>query len=326
MIFRYHRPMREYMHGGATRAVLCGGNAGADVTARPIRAIPGKGKLGLIDSIGLFTGGCAVNSGIALARLGMKPTIGTAVGRDGFGEFLLRRLRENRVDLGGAQVVGGFQSSSTVVLVTPDGERSFLHTEGASGAITDRMFPDSLLKKHRILHLSGFFLLPRLDGPPARRLLARAKKLGLTTSFDSCWDPRRRWRLAKMCLPFVDYYLPSIEEAGETFGSRDPRTIAERAFAAGVRKVVVLKRGSKGCYALPRGGSPVELPAFKVKVVDATGAGDCFDGGFLAGILRGFDLRDALRLGNAAGALNVSGPGGFGKLESFAQARRLAGI
>jgi 2-dehydro-3-deoxygluconokinase len=124
----------------------------------------------------------------------------------------------------------------------------------------------------------------------------------------------------------VDYYLPSIEEAGETFASRDPRVIAERAFAAGVRKVVVLKRGSKGCYALPRGGTPIELPAFKVRVMDATGAGDCFDGGLLAGILKGFPLRESLRLGNAAGALNVSGPGGYGKLESFRQARRLAGI
>jgi len=303
--------------------VLCVGNAVADVTARPIRSIPGKGKLGLIDSIGLWTGGCAVNSAIALARLGMKPGIGTAVGRDGFGEFLLRRLRENRVELAGARVVDGFQTSSTVVLVTPDGERSFLHTEGASGAITDRMFPDALLRRYRILHLSGFFLLPRLDGPPARRLLARAKKLGLTTSFDSCWDPRRRWPLSKMCLPFVDYYLPSIEEAGETFAARTPRAIADRALAAGVRKVVVLKRGAKGCYALPRDGAPIELPAFKVKPVDATGAGDCFDGGFLTGILRGFPLRDALRLGNAAGALNVSGPGGFGNLKSFGQAMSL---
>jgi len=306
-----HKPMRH---------VLCVGNAVADVTARPIVGIPPRGKLWLVDAIGLFTGGCAVNSAIALARLGMQATIGTAVGRDGFGEFLLGRLRENRVDLAGAKTVDGYQTSSTVVLVTPDGERSFLHTEGASGAITDRMFPDALLKRHRFLHLSGFFLLPRLDGAPARRLLSRAKRLGLTTSFDSCWDPRRRWKLAKMCLPFVDYYLPSIEEAGETFGSRDPRTIASRALAAGVRKVVVLKRGAKGCYALPRDGSPVELPAHRVKVVDATGAGDCFDGGFLAGILRGFPLREALRLGNSAGALNVSGPGGYGNLRSFRQA------
>ena len=304
--------------------VLCVGNAVADVTARPISRLPDRGKLELVDSIGLYTGGCAVNSAIALAHLGMRPGIGTAVGRDGFGEFLLRRLREHGVELAGAKSVAGHQTSSTVVVVGPDGERSFLHKEGASGAITDSLFPDALLRRYRILHLSGFFLLPKLDGAPARRLLARAKRLGLETSFDSCWDPRRRWPLAKMCLPFVDYWLPSMDEAGEIMSSRDHRAVAERGLAAGVRKLVVLKRGRRGCYALPRGGKPVAVPAFRVKAVDATGAGDCFDGGFLAGILRGLPLRDALVLGNAAGALNVMAPGGWGALESWKQARRLA--
>src|SRR5262249_6877167 len=126
-----------------------------------------------------------------------------------------------------------------------------------------------------------------------------------------------------MCLPFVDWYMPSIEEARETFGSANLRTIAARALAKGVRRAVILKRGPRGAYALTREGEEHAIPAFKVKAVDATGAGDCFDAGFWAGRLRGDPLAESLRLGCAAGALSVSGFGGIGRLRSRAQARRL---
>ena len=308
--------------------LLCIGNAVADTGTRPVESLPRRGHLALVDSIGLTAGGCAINSAIAGARLGLRTGVGTAVGRDAFGDFLEAKLRSEGVDTSGLhRARTGVQTSASVVAITRDGERSFLHVIGASGAMSDGDFPDRLLSRHRALHLSGFFLLPKLDGAPARRLLQRALRLGLATSLDTCWDPRGRWNLVKMCLPFADYYLPSIEEARGTFGFKDPLRISRAALAAGVRKAVVLKMGAEGCLALARGSSsPIRVPAFRVKAVDATGAGDSFDAGFLAGILRGLPLSKALRLGNAAGGLVVSGIGGQGNLLNIRQARRLAGI
>ena len=304
------------------RDLLCVGNAVADTKARPVSAIPARGKLGFVSTIGLHGGGCALNTGLAAARLGLRTGIGTAVGRDSFGDFLVRLLETEGVNTTGLLRDRKTQTSATVVLISPDGERSFLHTVGASAAITDGIAPDRLLKGYRALHLSGFFLLPRLDGAPARRLLARARKLGLTTSLDTCWDPGRRWRLVISCLPHVDYYMPSYEEAREVFGEAAPGRIASAALRAGVRRAVILKMGTKGCYALARGGAPVSVPAFRVRAVDSTGAGDAFDAGFLAGILRGWRIERAILLGCAAGALSVAGFGGWGKIESFRRTLR----
>ena len=307
--------------------LLCIGNAVADTGTRPVKSLPKPGHLELVESIGLTAGGCAVNSAIAGARLGLHTGVGTAVGRDAFGDFMKSKLESEGVETRGLiRAKSGVQSSASVVAISDSGERSFLHVIGASGYMSDRDFPDRLLRQYRAVHLSGFFLLPRLDGAPAKRLLQRALKLGMVTSIDTCWDPRSRWHLVKMCLPFADYYLPSIEEARGTFGENDPVRIARKAIASGVRKAVVLKMGANGCLAMERNGPPIRMPAFRVKAVDATGAGDSFDAGFLAGILRGLPLIQSLRLGNAAGALSVSGMGGQGNLSSLKQAKRLAGI
>jgi len=307
--------------------LLCVGNAVADTGTRPVESLPRPGHLVLVGSIGLTAGGCAINSAIGAARLGLRVGVGTAVGRDAFGDFLERKLKTEGVDTRGLfRAKSGIQSSASVVAISRNGERSFLHVIGASGYMSDRDFPDSLLGRFRALHLSGFFLLPRMDGAPARRLLRRALALGLATSLDTCWDPQGRWNLLKMCLPFAEYYLPSIEEARGTFGCRDPLQIARKALALGVRQAVVLKMGAGGCFSLERGGLPIRIPAFRVKAVDATGAGDSFDAGFLVGILRGLPLTKALLLGNAAGALSVSGIGGQGAIRNLRQAKKLAGI
>ncbi len=308
------------------RDVLCVGNAVADTIARPVDRLPRPGTLKRIEAIELHPGGNAVNAAIVMARLGLRSSVGIAVGNDGFGEFLLNRLKREGVDTRGVLTTDKHQTAATVVTVTKDGERAFTHTTGAGAAFTDRHVPDALLRKHQVLHLCGYYLMPNLDGHPAVRLLKRAKRLGLTTTFDTSWDAQERWRLLKICLPYVDYFLPSIEEAGRAFGSSNPRRVAQAALRAGVRKAVVLTRAAKGCYALPRNGSPIEVPGFRVRPVDATGAGDSFDAGFVAGLLKQYSLRDCCRLGNAAGALSVSAIGGTGLIRSFRHTARFARI
>ena len=305
------------------RDVLCVGNAVADAVARPVKNLPKKGKLALVDRIGLFTGGCAVNTAISLSRLGMSTGIVTAVGRDGFGDFILRRLHEESIPTDAVVRSRNTHSSSTMVTVFPDGERSFLHTLGASAELSDRHVTDLLLKKYRAMHLSGFFLLPKLDGKPSARLLERASDLGLLTSLDTCWDPKAKWRPVLQCLRQVDFFMPSIEEAREIFGTDDKDRMARQAFGLGVRKAVILKMGSKGCYAIPRHGRAFLVPSHRVKAVDATGAGDSWDAGFWAGFLRGYDLAGSVRLGNAAGACCVTGMGGSGNVRSFRQVQSL---
>jgi sugar/nucleoside kinase (ribokinase family) len=119
--------------------------------------------------------------------------------------------------------------------------------------------------------------------------------------------------------------MHSLGEAVEIFRERNPRKIAAAAFHSGVRRGVILKMGSSGSRLYLADGTGAVVGTAKVKPVDATGAGDAFNAGFIASRLRGAGPIEAVRAGSAAGALAVSGMGGAGNIRNWAQVRALAG-
>ena len=94
---------------------------------------------------------------------------------------------------------------------------------------------------------------------------------------------------------------------------------AARAFLQMGVGAVVIKMGEKGSYFLNRGGLELRVPAYRAKVVDTTGAGDCFCAGFIKGLSLGWDLKKCLQLGNAAGARAVEALGATAGIHSFSQ-------
>lgn len=280
----------------------------ADVIVHPVDAWPQRGRLTLVDGIELRSGGLAHTTGVTLAKLGVSTAVVGRVGDDPFGEFLVDVLREHGIE---AHVLRSpsVSTSATVVAVAGNGERSFLHLVGANGTLTGDDVDDALLMRTKILHLGGYFILPELDGPPAAAMLSRARRLGCRTSLDTAWDARGRWMNALApCLPHLDIVFGNREELAHVAGSEDPHRIAARLRAEGTGTVAV-KMGEEGAY--------VEGPewrgyvrAFEVDVVDTTGAGDAFCGGFLAVHLRGWDLESTTRFANAVGAMCVTAVGG----------------
>lgn len=120
-------------------------------------------------------------------------------------------------------------------------------------------------------------------------------------SADIDWDTRDRWlEWIKPCLPHVDIFLPSIEEATMICGKDRPEEIGAYFLNYGI-KLIVLKMGERGCY-IRTPDRQLRVPAYRVKVIDACGAGDAFIAGFLMGYQKGWDLDAAGRLGNACGA------------------------
>ncbi|MDW8321248.1 MAG: PfkB family carbohydrate kinase, partial [Armatimonadota bacterium] len=139
-------------------------------------------------------------------------------------------------------------------------------------------------------------------------LLRRAKESGIITSFDTVWNPSSGWMNAvKPCLPYVDYMIPSIEEAKMLTGKQDPEDIAQVFLEHGV-KVVGLKMGERGCYIRTE-DVKLAIPRYQVQAVDALGAGDAFAAGFLTGVVKGWDLEQTGRFANAVGALCVTALG-----------------
>ncbi len=302
--------------------VICLGILVADVVGRPIRKIPERGKLALVDDIELHTGGCATNTGFSMAKLGIKVGIIGKTGADGFGDFLIREMERYGVDARGVVQDPTIHTSSTMVLVDEDGERSFLHYLGGNGQLVEEDIDTSLFEGAKILHIAGSLLIPKLDGEPTAHILKKAKEMGLTTSLDTAWDDTGRWMSAlEPALEYLDVFLPSIEEAIMLTGREEPSDIADFLLNYGI-KIVGLKMGERGCY-IKTAREEYAIPIYKVEVVDATGAGDAFVAGFLTGLVEGWDLEKTGKFANAVGACCVTAMGATQGVKSFEETLRM---
>ena len=117
-----------------------------DVLGRPIDQFPERGKLALFDELEIHTGGCANNTAIALARLGISTGAMGKVGTDTFGDLLLKTLSDNGVDVAGMRQGTEVSTSFTFVAIASDGERTFYHYIGANGELYEADLDWELIK------------------------------------------------------------------------------------------------------------------------------------------------------------------------------------
>ena len=304
--------------------VCCLGILVADVVGKPIESFPPKGTLAAIARMELHVGGCAANTSLALAKLGVQTSILGRIGDDGFGQFLAGTLERHGVDTRGLRRDGAEATSATMVAVDAAGERTFLHYPGANAvfAASDVSWPE--IEAAPILHVAGPFLMPRYMGEDNAAVLKQATALGKTTTLDTVWDATGRWMsVLRPSLPYVDYLLPSWEEARLLTGRETPEDIA-KVFLDGGVGTVGLKLGAEGAYLRTAGGDELRVPPFAVEAVDALGAGDCWAAGFLCGLAHGWDLEKTARFANAAGACAVQALGATTGIRSFAETYALA--
>jgi len=203
-----------------------------------------------------------------------------------------------------------------VCVVNSEGNRLFLHRVGSSVEVYPEPieFTPALSEGMSHFHLANLFALPEMR-KRAGESMRNAHAAGLTTSLDAGWDPRGRW-LADVegCLPHCDLLFLNEDEARMLSGSPEPAEAARRMQELGACDVVI-KLGPKGCVIFTP-NEAIRHPAYDVEVVDTTGAGDCFAGGFLAALSEGGSYMDAARLANAVGALNVQTLGATGGIRS----------
>lgn len=306
-------------HDGSPAGVLCCGNAVLDILVRPV-AEPGWGKTTWVESIEQALGGNGGNTSFALARLGVPTRLLSAVGEDAFGERVLSILGAEGVDTRWIARLP-LPTPTTVVLVRPDGVRALLHQPGASReAFSEPIEMSSeLVEGCSRFHLGNVFALQKLQ-PHAAALLQGAKRYGLQTSVDTGWDAQGRWMaILGDCLPHTDLLFVNEDEAAQLTGMQHAEAAARILQEHGTRTVVI-KLGASGCV-VAQGGEQFQVPAFRVPVVDTTGAGDSFAGGFLAALQRGACLREAARFANALGALSVRALGGTTGLLTYEATR-----
>jgi len=290
--------------------VNCLGVLVVDALSGPLAHYPEPGSVTQVvtTSIRFAAGGGAANTGGALARLGVDVGVFSKVGNDVNGAFVQRELEDHGVDTHGIKVADGESTPFTFVGIHPNGERTFIHTPGANltfnVADVDR---EALLTADYLLY-QDCWVLPGFDGAPGAELLAAARQRGVVTLLDECWGLGPNRMIFETMLPCCDYVLPSIDDLHAIYPALSATDLATHLLAHGAT-TVVLKMGAEGCLVC-RGTDRTHLPALPAPVVDTTGAGDCWNAGFIAALAHGAELLTAAAFGNACAAFCIGAVGG----------------
>jgi sugar/nucleoside kinase (ribokinase family) len=261
--------------------------------------------------VGPFPSGAPAIFADQAARLGRGVGFIGACGADGFGDCLVGRLQTDGIDCAAVTRVPDVATGCAFVSYDEDGGRRFIfHIANSAAGQLPEPTPEMLVGT-RWLHVCGSTLSA---GGEMRRRCYRACELAREAGARVSFDPNLRPELLggeaalrQVCSPVLhcaSLVLPSACEA-EVLTGVAGADAACAALLAGGAEVVALKRGADGCSIYSPAGRS-DIPAFEVAAVDPTGAGDCFDAGFVAGLLEGLSLDQAGRLANACGALGAT--------------------
>lgn len=287
-----------------------------DILGRPVTAIPPRGTAAFIDEIRITVAGTAGGTAVICALLGLKTRAVGTVGDDELAAFLLNRMSQVGIDTAMVRPVPGIPTSASILPVRPNGERPVLYVPGSTKHFTVAEADYGAALDAQFVHVGGTGLLPAFDGRPTLDLLKEAKRLGRTTTFDLIQAQPDTFGLVEPLLPYIDFFMPSLEEAAAMAGCEQPDDVASFFLDRGVGACAIT-RGAAGSLIRAADGTRIDVPAFDVKVSDTTGCGDAYTAGFIAGLHRGWDLETCGRFASATAALVATGLGSDAGVRSF---------
>jgi sugar/nucleoside kinase (ribokinase family) len=301
--------------------VLVVGELNVDLILNGLPGLPEVGKEILAEAMTLTLGSSSAIFASNLASMGAKVGFLGKVGEDLFGELTVRSLVAKGVATDLVLKSREHATGATVVLNRGE-DRAMVTYAGAMEHLTLADITPERLATARHLHFASAFLQPGLR-PDLVQLFAMAKGCGLTTSFDPQWDPAERWDLdLSAILPLVDVFLPNEQEALLLTGKKELLHAVQVLMPLG--NTIVVKQGSRGATLLA-GGQVHSAPAYlNREVVDAIGAGDSFDAGFIHRFIAGDRPEQCLDFGNLMGAVSTTAAGGTGAFKDPASTMAIA--
>ena len=268
-------------------------------------------------------GGDTSNMAIAAARLGARVAYVTRVGDDAFGRQFRALWTAEGVAVDG--VATDPEAPTGVYFVThgPSGHAfAYLRAGSAASRMAPSTLPLDVIRAARTLHVSGISQAISTSACDAVfAAIVAARDAGALVSYDPnlrprLWPRERAKAVALATIGLSDWCLPSREDAEWVLGTGEPDAVIDACRRAGARGVVY-KRGAEGCV-VDDGRARQALAPHRVQTVDATGAGDCFDGAFIARLCAGDDAFAAARYANAAAAIATTG---YGAVEPLPRSR-----
>lgn len=293
----------------AAKDILVVGELNVDLIMSGMLSVPEIGKEILASDMALTLGSSSAIMASNIAALGVSTSFCGKLGSDYFGDYILGKFQGRGVDTTWITRSPDHKTGATVVM-NYDQDRANVTFCGAMEALGLDDIPWGNLHEFRHLHLSNFFIQKKLRSDIVE-LFKKAKSCGVTTSLDLQWDPAGTWEFDyQACLPYVDIFLPNEAELLALTSSRNIEEALKQIMPHA--NIIALKLGEKGSVCIS-GDQRTEVPAFQTaQFVDAIGAGDSFNAGFIHHYLNGATLADCLKYGNLAGALNTTAAGGTG--------------
>ena len=281
-----------------------------------------------LNETGLFSGPYPSGSSAIMistvARMGHSCGIISGVGKDGFGECVLNRLKKDGVDVSKVLVDPDGSTACAFVAYDSEGDRRYLFHWDETPA-TKAVMPDVTepsLKEAKYFHVMGCALTAKLSYGWEIVKTARAMKAqGTKISFDPnvrtehLTNPNKSkecFEIINAMLEITNLFAPGLDELKLVTGIDDVEEAVKKCFENPNLEILMLKMGSKGSRIYTRDGQVVEQGLYKVESVDPTGAGDTSLGAFLCALLEGKDMKECAEIAAAAGALNVAA---FGPME-----------
>lgn len=297
------------------------GELNVDIILNGIESEPEIGKEKFCRDMTVTLGSSTAIFAANAAALGSKVCFVGMVGRDSFGDLVNASLQAKGVDTG--YLIHGNTPTGATICMNYGEDRANLTYQGAMDVMGFDDITPEVFRETRHIHLSSLFMQSGLLRD-IHKILDAAAENSVTVSLDTQWDPMETWKLDyKSVLPKITVFMPNEKELQALTGTTDLES-AISAVLPCLGNAMVVKCGSKGSLLVRKDGTMKLLPAFLNKdVVDAIGAGDSFNSGFISAFVKGLFLEDCQKTGNLTGAVNTTAAGGTGAFTSLDAVRSI---
>lgn len=274
------------------------GQCSYDILGR-LQSFPQADQKTDLDEILLQGGGPIATALVTLSRFGTSTAFCGAVGDDEFGRKIEAGLRDEQVDCSGLKVEPGAASQTAFIAVDKDGLRTVFCHPGTTTPLEPKDLDHVLIRRSKILLLDGTHV----------EVACEAARIARANSVVTVLDGGSVRPGSAELLPLIDHLVVSEKFVGQLSPGKSPQDVSAHLLEYGATTAVVTC-GAKGVWAQQRGDSLFHQSAFPVPVVDTTGCGDVFHGGYVYGLLQGWPLADIVRFASVCAALKARQLGG----------------
>jgi len=301
--------------------VVVVGELNVDLILNNLESFPEIGKEKLAKDMALTLGSSSAIFASNLSSLGAKVAFLGKIGNDYFGKLVLDKLTEKGVDVS-LIVKDSVSSTGATIVLNFAEDRAMVTYPGAMNNLTIKDVAKESIEQAKHLHFSSYYLQPGIRND-VDKMYKLAKDLGLTTSFDMQWDPEEKWQLDyEKVLPYVDIFLPNEQEILHLTKEKSIADALKKI--SGVSNKTAIKMGSKGSILYEKGKAINKDPFLNKNVVDAIGAGDSFNAGFIFKFIIGSEPEVCQEFGNLMGAINTTAAGGTTAFTNYRSIMKIA--